>query len=144
MVIAIFGESCVGKSTIADELAKRINAEIYSGKDYMRLAKNEQIAKKLFQEKLINSLTGENIIYVISEIDHLELLPDGAVKVLVTAELSRIKERFAERMHGNLPKPVEIMLEKKHGMFDNEVCDLKVNNEEYDISTVCDEIEKLI
>ncbi|MGN0518161.1 MAG: hypothetical protein ACI4II_05505 [Acutalibacteraceae bacterium] len=144
MVIAIFGESCVGKSTIAEKLAKRINAEIYSGKDYMRLAKNEQIAKKLFQEKLIYALTGDHVIYVISEKEHLRLLPDGAIKVLATAKLDKIKERFAERMHGNLPKPVEIMLEKKHGMFDNEVCDLKVNNEEYDISTVCDEIEKLI
>lgn len=144
MVIGIIGESCVGKSTIAEELAKRINAEIYSGKDYMRLAKNEQIAKKLFQEKLINALTGDNFIYVISEKDHLELLPDGSIKVLVTAKLDKIKERFKERMHGNLPKPVEIMLEKKHGMFDDEVCNLKVKSEEYDTSNVCDEIEKLI
>lgn len=110
----------------------------------MRLAKNEQIAKKLFQKKIMNALTGENIIYVISEKDHLELLTDGAVKVPVTAKLSKIKERFAERMHGNLPKPVEMMLDKKHGMFDNGVCNLKVKNEEYDISTVCDEIQKLI
>ena len=34
MVIAIFGESCTGKSTLADKLSTAINAEVFTGKDY--------------------------------------------------------------------------------------------------------------
>ena len=36
MLIAIIGENCVGKSTLASEINKKINARIYSGKDYLR------------------------------------------------------------------------------------------------------------
>lgn len=118
MLIAIFGESCTGKSTLADKLAEKYNATIYTGKDYLRLAKNEAIAKKLFHKKLAEAVTGENIIYVIAEKAHLELLPEGCVRILVTADLDTIKARFSQRMRGNLPAPVASMLERSHGMFD--------------------------
>ena len=49
MVIGIFGESCTGKSTLAEKLATGFPCEIYTGKDYLRLAKNENIAKAMFQ-----------------------------------------------------------------------------------------------
>ena len=125
MVIAIFGESCTGKSTIADELAKRTNAMVFTGKDYIKLAKSEAEAKKQFIELLArNETAGELIIYVISEKEHLPLLPDRAVRVLVVAQLDTIKERFAKRMNGKLPEPVAKMLEKKHGLFDSEKYDL--------------------
>lgn len=52
MVIGIIGESCTGKSTLADKLKPLLGAEVYTGKDYLRLAKNEAIAKKLFRKKL--------------------------------------------------------------------------------------------
>ena len=77
MLISIFGESCTGKSTLADKLAAKYDATIYTGKDYLRLAKNETIARKLFQKKLTEAVNGENIIYVIAEKDHLNLLPDN-------------------------------------------------------------------
>lgn len=48
-------------------------------------------------------MTGDDLIYVITEKEHLSFLPDGAVRVLVTAELDTIKERFKARMHGVLP-----------------------------------------
>lgn len=118
MLIAIFGESCTGKSTLADKLAAKHNATIYTGKDYLRLAKNEAIAKKLFQKKLAEAVTGENLIYVIAEKPHLDLLPEGCIRILVTADLDTLKERFARRMRGNLPAPVAAMLERNHGMFD--------------------------
>ena len=38
--------------------------------------------------------------------------------MLVTASLETIKARFAARMGGRLPPPVEAMLTKKHGQFD--------------------------
>lgn len=33
MLITIFGESCTGKSTLADALKERTGAQVYSGKD---------------------------------------------------------------------------------------------------------------
>lgn len=121
MLIAIFGESCTGKSTLASMLKDKLGAEVYTGKDYLRLAKNEAIAQKLFRNKLTQAVDGDHIIYVISENAHLSLLPDGCTRILVTAELDTIKARFAQRMHGTLPAPVAAMLERTHGCFDSEL-----------------------
>lgn len=140
MVIGIFGESCTGKSTFAEKIAGCSNCEIVTGKDYLRLAKNEAIAKKLFEKKLQTALTGENIIYVISEKEHLTLLPEGALRILVTADLETIKSRFAQRMGGNLPAPVAVMLERKHGCFDTEPHDIHVVSGETDTDSVIAEI----
>lgn len=119
MVIAIIGENCAGKSTLAEAIKKELGGEVITGKDYLRMAKSEAEAEKLFREKLKNSaVNGENIIYVISEKEHIALLPKGAVRVLVHCDLSLIKERFRVRMRGTLPPPVEKMLENKHGAFD--------------------------
>ena len=123
MVIGIIGENCSGKSTLADEIKKTIGAEIITGKDYLRMAKSESEAVSLFKAKLNNAISGENVIYVISEKEHISLLPDGAIRILVRADIDTIKERFKARMHGNLPAPVEQMLVRKHGMFDNEIYD---------------------
>ena len=130
MVIGIFGESCTGKSTLAEKIAATLSSEVFTGKDYLRLAKNENIAKVMFQKKLNAAVNGDNIIYVISEKEHLPLLPEGAVRILVTADLESIKSRFAKRMRGNLPAPVAAMLEKKHGCFDAEAHDIRVVSEE--------------
>lgn len=142
MLIGIFGESCVGKSTVAAELQKSLNAEVYSGKDYLRLDKNEALARARFKELLSRALAGDDIIYIISEKDQLALLPNGAFRILVTAELETIKSRFAKRMNGNLPKPVELMIERKHGMFDNEKCDMRIT--ETDGNNACARIMELL
>lgn len=140
MVIGIFGESCTGKSTFADKLKDSLGAQVYTGKDYLRLAKNEAEAKHTFQMKLREAVKGEHIIYVISEKEHLPLLPDGCVRILVTADLETIKTRFAKRMKGNLPTPVATMLEKKHGCFDREPHDIHVISGQTDIDDVCRKI----
>ena len=127
MLIGIIGESCTGKSTLAEKLKALLHAEVYTGRDYMRLANNEDAARKLFQEKLSEAVSGAHVIYVISEKEHLSLLPDQAVRILVTADLDTIKERFAQRMNGNLPPPVAAMLERKHGCFDAEKYDIHVS-----------------
>lgn len=137
MLIGIFGESCTGKSTLASKLAEQMPCEVFTGKDYLRLAKNENIAKTLFQKKLSTALTGENIIYVIAEKEHLALLPEGTVRILVTADLDTIKARFAQRMRGDLPAPVAMMLEKKHGCFDTEPHDFHVISGETDLDALC-------
>lgn len=140
MVIGIFGESCTGKSTLAQKLAASFPCEIITGKDYLRLARNENIARSLFQKKLNAAVNGENIIYVISEREHLPLLPEGALRILVTADLELIKERFAQRMRGHLPAPVAAMLEKKHGCFDSEPHDIHVISGVTDPDAVCGQI----
>ena len=120
MVIAIIGENCSGKSTLATEIQKVIGAETVTGKDYLRLAKSESEAEKAFRAKLANAVSGDNMIYVISEKQHIAFLPDGAIRILVRADLETIKDRFKKRLHGNLPPPVEQMLIRNHGVFDAE------------------------
>ncbi len=144
MVIGIFGESCTGKSTLAEKLKTQLDAEVYTGKDYLRLAKNETMAKMLFQKKLDEAVSGSHIIYVISEREHLPLLPANAIRILATADLAVIKERFAQRMRGNLPAPVASMLEKKHGCFDAENCDFHVVSVQDDLDEVCTSIQNKV
>lgn len=141
MVIGIFGENCTGKSTLAEKIAASLPCEVFTGKDYLRLAKNENIAKVMFQKKLNAAVNGENIIYVISEKEHLPLLPEGALRVLVTADLELIKSRFAQRVRGNLPTPVVTMLEKKHGCFDAEPHDIHVVSGKTDLTSVVERIK---
>ena len=137
MVIGIIGENCSGKSALAEEIKKAIGAEIMTGKDYLRMAKSENEAVSLFRAKLEAAVTGEHIIYVISEKEHISFLPDGAVKILVKTDIDTIKERFRMRMHGNLPAPVEQMLERKHGMFDNGSYDYQFDGKSGDPSVIC-------
>ncbi len=141
MVIGIIGESCVGKSTLAEVLKGKLGAELFTGKEYLRLAKSEGIAKKLFEKKLQEASSSDShIIYVISEKEHLSLLPENTIRVLVTADLDTIKERFKQRMKGNLPAPVASMLERKHGDFDREKHDIHVVSERDDVDEICQQV----
>ena len=135
MLIAIIGENCVGKSTLANKINEKLEAKIFSGKDYLRLEKNPSAAMETFETILKASVNGDNIIYLITEQEHIPLLPDGAFRIVLTAELDVIKARFKERMRGNLPTPVEKMLEAKHGMYDSLDCNLKLNGN-YNIEDV--------
>ena len=135
MLIAIIGENCVGKSTLANKINEKFNAKIYSGKDYLRLEKNPSSSLEKFKTILKESVIGDNIIYLITEKEHLNLLPEGTFKIVLTAELEVIKERFKERMRDNLSLPLEKMLESKHAMYDNLECNLKLDSN-YDIEEV--------
>ena len=142
MVIGIIGENCSGKSTLADKIKESLGAEVVTGKDYLRMAKSESEARRLFRKKLEDAVTTGSIIYVISEPDHVGLLPDEAVRILVSADLDTIKERFRARMHGNLPAPVAGMLEKKHGMFDSGDYDYRYDGVNGDPAALCEELKK--
>ena len=85
MVISIIGENCSGKSTLAEKIKAELGAEIVTGKDYLylRMAKSESEAVSLFREKLRKAVSGDNIIYVIADPEHVKLLPDGAIRILV-------------------------------------------------------------
>ena len=144
MVIGIFGESCTGKSTLANRIAAQLPCEMFTGKDYLRLAKSESIAKAMFKNKLNEAQEGAHILYVISEKEHLSLLPSSALRVLVTADLQLIKSRFAQRTGGTLPAPVECMLERKHGCFHAETHDIHVISEKTDLDSVTEEIMRIV
>lgn len=137
MVIALFGDNCTGKSTIAEALAQQLHAEIFSGKDYLRLAKSESEAQTLFQKKLSGE---ETILYVISEPSQLVFLPQNSIRVLVVADLESIKERFAARMNGNLPPPVAAMLERKYGQFEAQPHDLRIDTEQVSVADAAAQI----
>ena len=82
------GASCTGKSTAADEMIKTINGKVYSGKDYLKIAKNKEDAEKAFKSILEESKNGgDNIIYVVSEIEDLILVPEKTFRVLFITEL---------------------------------------------------------
>ena len=140
MLIAIIGENCVGKSTLANKINEKFKGKIYSGKDYLRLEKSPSLAETSFKKLLNGAVDGENVIYIITEKEHLAFLPENAFKIVVTADIQTIKERFKERMRGILPPPVEKMLEQKHGVYDNLECDLKID-ENYNIEDV---LKKLV
>lgn len=142
MVIGIIGENCSGKSTLAEKIGAELGAEIISGNDYLRMAKSESEARKLFREKLKDAVSGDNIIYVISEPVQLASLPDGAIRILVKADLETIKERFRTRMHGNLPDPVAKMLERKHGMFDEDTYDYCFDSTKDNTTELCEALKK--
>ena len=142
MLIAIIGENCVGKTTLANKINEKLGAKIYAGKDYLRLEKNPLAAAETFKATLKASIEGNNIIYLITEKEHIQFLPEGAFKIVLSAELEVIKERFKARMRGNLPLPLEKMLEANHGIYDNIPCDMHLENG-YDIDAVVDEIKNL-
>ena len=140
MLVAIIGENCVGKSTLANKINQELNAKIYCGNDYLRLGKSPTLALEKFKNMLFDAVNGENLIYLVTDKSHLELIPVGAYKIVLTADLSTIEQRFKERMRGTLPPPVQSMLERKHGIYDNLDCDLKLN-QDYDIAKVLTQIK---
>ena len=52
MVIGLIGENCSGKSTLAAHIREAIGAEVVTGRDYLRMARSEAEARRLFREKL--------------------------------------------------------------------------------------------
>lgn len=125
MVIGIFGESCTGKSTLAESLKRPLLAGVYAGKDYLRLAPQEETARAEFAALLRrHAAGGAHIIYIAAEPEQLALLPESCLRVKMTAPLDVIKARFSARTGGKLPPPVEAMLERKHGCFDTAPFDL--------------------
>jgi len=141
MNILLFGESCTGKSTIASVLEKDHNMVVYTGKDYLRLSKNRLEAKVMFSDLLSNS--SNSIIFVATEKEEIELVPDSVLRILLKADLDVKKERFSIRFRGNLPKPVELMIERKHGMFDSYDYDEAFDNND-DTKDIILKISKLI
>lgn len=127
------GPSCSGKSTAGEIVGKRTGAKIYSGKDYLRLAKAEGEAWRVFQEKMVEAAghgKEESLIFVCTEKELFDRISvkENIFTVRFTATPEDIKRRFAELMHGNLPKPLEMMLEKQMHLWEGIEAKLLVNS----------------
>lgn len=145
MVICLMGESCTGKSTAADKIKKETGAKIFTGKDYLKLAKSEAEAKKAFRSLLQSHVSEtEGVIFVVSELEDLSLVPENALKILFTADISVIKERFKERMRGNLVPPVEKMLERKAGLFSEVQHDLVIESDKISKEEMNDKLKSFL
>lgn len=139
------GQSCTGKSTMVDKVKAIGDVEVYTGKDYLRMAKSESVAWELFYEKLLNAASNKDsskgtIIYLITEKTQLKRIIDieGSYKVKFTAPLDTIKSRFSQRMNGKLPQPVEKMLNNQYEEWENIKGDINVN------TMIEDDVEKLL
>lgn len=134
MLFVFFGPSCTGKSTIAARLVDFLPIEVYSGRDYLRLATNEAEAWRHFlgllnQAAANQSLSGPNICYLVTEPEQLakvESIP-GAVKVKFNASLDTIKERFSQRTKRRLAPQVEQMLERQYAQWQNVTGDYRID-----------------
>lgn len=145
MLYIFMGQSCTGKSTMVDKVKELIDIKIYTGKDYLRMAKSESEAWDLFYEKLVNAASDKDssktpIIYLITEKDQLDKIIDieGSYKVKFSASIDTIKSRFAQRMNGRLPQPVEIMLNNQYKEWENIKGDIEVD------TTIEDDVKKLL
>lgn len=137
MLYIFMGQSCTGKSTVVNKLKELIDVEVFVGKDYLRLAKNENEAWRLFYDKLSNAALNKDsakeiVIYLITEKKQFNKICsiEDSYKVKFTASLDTIKSRFAQRMHGKLPQPVEKMLEKQYEEWENIKGDMNVDTTE--------------
>ncbi|NLJ40759.1 MAG: hypothetical protein GX352_04005 [Clostridiales bacterium] len=145
MLYIFMGQSCTGKSTMANKVKEIIGAKIYAGKDYLRMAKGEKEAWELFYRKLTDAASNrdsleKSIIYLIAEKEQLDRIINikGSYKVRFTATIEVIKSRFAQRMHGRLPEPVEKMLDRQYEEWKNVKGDVEID------TTVERDVEKLI
>ena len=144
MIIAIIGERYTGKSVLAERIKAELGAEVFTGRDYTRLAKIESAAQQAFQQLLAENQDSDRIIvYVISDREHLAFLPEKCVRILCTASLETIKARYAEHMNGMLPAPAAQMLEQLHGSFDSGVYDLSVDTDADDLDGICRRIRAM-
>jgi len=126
------GESCTGKSTIATKVSELMNIKMYTGKEFLKLSKNQDEAWRIFSDKMSRASAhdslSESFIYVITERDMLSKLQKfECKKIKFEADLDIIKSRFAERMNNRLPKPIEAMLERKNKEWMDVSSDLTIN-----------------
>ncbi len=144
MLYIFFGPSCSGKSTAARLVAKENGADIWTGKDYLRLAKHEPDALKAFVELLqqANEPTSEKtapIIYVMT--DPPESVPEIAaltpqVRISFTASLETLTTRFAPRTGGTTPPPVVKMLGKAKEKMDCCQADYSFDSDEESVEAI--------
>lgn len=119
MFIMFVGPSCGGKSSTAKVFQEKFGLKIYTGKDYLRLAKSETDAWKVFTEicqtaKENKQLCSHSVIYIASETDKFsDLAKISSFTVHFDASQEILEKRFAPRTGGFVPPPIKKMIEKQ-------------------------------
>lgn len=134
MLLIFMGENCTGKTTVSTIFKKKYGLSVYSGKDYLRFAKNENEALIKFNYALScassrKCLSEKSIIYIMSEKDFISKFKniDDAVLVKFSANLDIIKNRFSKRINSPISKPICTMLEKKNLLWNDVAADTYVD-----------------
>ena len=119
MVIAILGGRCCGKSDLAKAICEKIHATVYVGRAYLDFAKDETEAKARFLCALEDAQLSEDyLIYLVTEPELTELLPQHCLRVLCKAPRKTVKARFAAQLEEPLTSAVSAMLDRQYTAFD--------------------------
>ncbi len=132
MLLVLFGPSCSGKSSVASLITDRVGASVWTGSDYLRVAKNEELAWRGFLGLLgaaagTDSMTEESIVYVVGDVSTVRRIVEqvpGAIPVRLTADLSSLESRFASRVGGVVSPAIRAMLKRSRDEASQEPADL--------------------
>ncbi|MDY0093556.1 MAG: AAA family ATPase [Candidatus Vecturithrix sp.] len=137
MRLCFCGPSGSGKSTCAKNIAKQGRWNIYTGKDYLRLAKNEAEAWSKFMAQLKeNDAHGMNSIIVITEIELLKKVKEIEQVCIIrfTANEDVLLKRFIARINNHSNPTFAKMIKNQKMKWDQSgidyVIDTTENNEE--------------
>lgn len=128
MVIALIGGRCCGKSDLARAICDKVHARLFTGHSYMELASEENEAKAAFRHLMEQAQNAEDyVIYIVTDRELMELLPEHCLRVLCKASLKTVKTRFAAQMQEPLTPAMAAMLKKQYDSFDDCPHDLRVD-----------------
>jgi len=136
MFIMFIGPSCSGKSSTAKVIQQKHGLQIYTGKDYLKLAKNETEAWKKFTEICLSAkgkeqIDSHSVIYVVSETEKFaDLVKDSSFTVHFDAAQETLEKRFAPRTGGFVPPPIKKMIEKQKNSWLAVDADLHIDTTE--------------
>ncbi|HPQ39162.1 MAG TPA: hypothetical protein PLV45_02210 [bacterium] len=148
MLVIFFGPSCSGKSSVAEIVAERTGASVWTGKDYLRLAKNPSVAWTEFVSLLTAAarqpeLEKDSVIYVVTGIPEIRIdVPEPVYlkRIRFTADIETLKSRFAPRTGGHVPPPVAAMLERTKAAVESEPADRVFDTGDADAGDIADAI----
>ena len=142
MLIVIAGERCTGKSALARAILDKIHAELFTGRDYVRLAPTEPEAVDKFQLLLAEKQRSEDyVIFLLTAPDLYNLVPPGSFVVMCRSRLETSKARFARQMpDGVLSPSIAAMLEHQRGSFDHIPHSLTLDTDGADLSLLAVEV----
>ena len=135
MVVVFMGPICTGKSSVAELIREKTNIQVVTGKDYLRLASDEDEAWKLFLKKVKAAIhadphSEESLIYILDDSERVyDLIGIKGVRfVKFSATLDAIRDRYEARMQGELPGIVIKMLRSQLDSWDEIACDVNIDS----------------
>jgi adenylate kinase family enzyme len=147
MLLLLAGPAGSGKSTAAALLKPRLKAEVYSGKGYLRTAKNMDQAWKKFQGVLSQAVSGQrNVILILVGTSNLKKIQAAGPFCLVrfTAPQKTLEERLSDRLCEDLPPAIVDMLKAQERKWSRVKADLVIDSGEKTPEQAVLEIEQMI